>query len=615
MRMGIGWLGMAGVWVGSLAGVVAAQGTAAPKPFVVQNVRVFTGETDGAAVHGPESVLVEDGRIKEVGAHVAVPAGVEVVDGAGKTLLPGLIDAHAHVFSAGSLEQAEVFGVTTVLDMFTDWHTAQQLKADLLAGKLPYAASLYSAGTLATAPGGHGTEYGLKIPTLTTVAEAQAWVDARIAEGSDYIKIVIDDGSTYGFHTPTLTPETVKALVTAAHARGKLAVVHVGSLADAEEALNAGADGLMHLFVDREPAPGFGRLAAEHHAFVVPTLSVLSSIANVPAGKVLAEDARFRPYLDAESRGVLSGTFGISKPVDLGAATTAIHQLLAAHVPILAGTDAPNKGTAYGVSLLGELQLLVKASLTPAEALAGATGETARAFRLGDRGRIAPGMRADLLLVEGDPTTDISAVENTVAVWKGGVRDDRSDWAAQVAKAAAAAKASAAATPAAGGMVSTFDDGTMKSNFGAGWMPSTDKMFGGSSVVALAVVDGGAQGSKGALEIAGTISAGSPYPWAGAMFSPGAQPFAPVNLSATPVLEFWTKGDGKQHRVLCFTATGGRIPAQSVFMTSADWTEIRIPMENFNGSDGHDVESVIFDGGLIPGQFRFAVDQVRFVAK
>ena len=72
-----------------------------------------------------------------------------------------------------------------------------------------------------------------------------------------------------------------------------------------------------------------------------------------------------------------------------------------------AGTDAPNSGTAHGASLHGELQLLVEAGLTPTEALAAATSAPAAAFHLTDRGRIAPGLRADLVLVEGDPTADI----------------------------------------------------------------------------------------------------------------------------------------------------------------------------------------------------------------
>src|SRR5262249_1336943 len=158
-------------------------------------------------------------------------------------------------------------------------------------------ADILSAGTLVTVKGGHGTEYGSPIPTLTSAKEAQAFVDARIAEGSDYIKLVYDDGRTYGSSFPTLTPEMLRAAIAAAHARGKLALVHIGDLGGARTAIDAGADGLAHLFVDRDPDPELGAFIAAHKAFVVPTLTVLKSITGVAGAGPLAEDGRFNAFL------------------------------------------------------------------------------------------------------------------------------------------------------------------------------------------------------------------------------------------------------------------------------------------------------------------------------
>jgi imidazolonepropionase-like amidohydrolase len=92
---------------------------------------------------------------------------------------------------------------------------------------------------------------------------------------------------------------------------------------------------------------------------------------------------------------------------------------------VLAGTDAPAPGLAYGASLHKELEHLVDAGLTPTAALAAATSAIARAFRLNDRGRIRTGMRADLLLVDGDPSKQIRDTRNVVAIWKRGVRVQR----------------------------------------------------------------------------------------------------------------------------------------------------------------------------------------------
>jgi imidazolonepropionase-like amidohydrolase len=103
-----------------------------------------------------------------------------------------------------------------------------------------------------------------------------------------------------------------------------------------------------------------------------------------------------------------------------------IKQLVNAGVPILAGTDAPVQGTTYGATLHEELRLLVGAGLSPTQALTAATEASAKIFHLEDRGRIAAGLRADLVLVEGDPTKDITATENIVAIWKKGVPVDRS---------------------------------------------------------------------------------------------------------------------------------------------------------------------------------------------
>jgi imidazolonepropionase-like amidohydrolase len=98
-----------------------------------------------------------------------------------------------------------------------------------------------------------------------------------------------------------------------------------------------------------------------------------------------------------------------------------MRQLSKSHASLLTGTDAPAPGTSYGASIHGELALFVREGLTPVEALA-ATSAPARCFHLSDRGAIRPGLRADLVLVEGDPTKNILATRNIVAVWKRGIR-------------------------------------------------------------------------------------------------------------------------------------------------------------------------------------------------
>lgn len=388
---------------------------------MVRDARVF----DGDQLLPTASVLVRDGRIAAVGPGVAASAGTVEIDGAGKTLLPGLIDAHGHVRGSALREQL-VFGVTTVLDMATDADWAAAMRREQRAGQGLDRADLYSAGTLITAPHGHGTEYQ-DIPTISSPDQAQMVVDARIAEGSDYIKIVYDDGRTFGPPIPTIDRPTLKAVVDAAHARQRLALVHIGSVSGARDALESGADGLVHLSPDRAVDEDFVALALRRGAFIVPTLSLNESLCGIAGGASLVTDPRVAPFLSGFSTKNLGETFHLHPPhqLDFSSVLTSVARLHAAGVPILAGTDAPNLGTAHGASLHRELELLVRAGLSPIEALRAATSVPARALSLHDRGRIAVGLRADLVLVNGDPTRDILATRDIVAVWKLGRRVDR----------------------------------------------------------------------------------------------------------------------------------------------------------------------------------------------
>ena len=160
--------------------------------FAVVDVTVF----DGEEFRPHRDVWVEDGRVRAVGARLALPDGLPRVDGRGHTLLPGLIDAHTHTFGL-VLTDALRFGVTTVFDQFTSPSMLAQKRAareDLSRGN---EADLFSAGNVATAPGGHGTQFGVPVETLTSPGEAPAFVRERKEEGSDWIKIIWEDGGTF----------------------------------------------------------------------------------------------------------------------------------------------------------------------------------------------------------------------------------------------------------------------------------------------------------------------------------------------------------------------------------------------------------------------------------
>jgi len=583
------------------------------KPILIEHVRVF----DGTRVFENRSVLIEDGIIRSVAAGIPRPADVIVIDGTGKTLLPGLIDTHTHTIVETLLQQAPVFGVTTDLDMFTDPANAARIKKEQREGKLLDYADLRSAGYLATSPGGHGTEYGLPVPTLTRPEEALAWVDARIAEGSDYIKVVYDDSVEYGVGKakPTLTKDVLKALADAAHKRGKLMVTHIGSLQQALDAIDAGTDGLAHLFVGPSSSPDFGKIAAAHHVFVVPTLTVLNTICATNFDSELADDPRLKPYLLPSESTAMKARFELPAKPSCEGANEAVRQLKAANVPILAGTDAGNPGTTQGASMHGELELLVRAGLTPTEALHSATAAAAAAFHLDDRGQIVAGKRADLLLVDGDPTSDIRQTRNIVAVWKAGHPIDREAWKASAAKETEAQTQAKTKAPPAGsesGWISDFEqESAPQAKFGAGWMVSTDKMAGGKSEAKLEIVPGGPEGSKHALRVAGEVTAAFAYPWSGAMFSPGAAPMSPANLSARKAIQFWAKGDGQTYQVMVFSQRLGYRPATQNFVAGPEWKQFTLTFASFGDLDGSDIMAIVWCAGPKTGTFAFELDNVR----
>ena len=577
---------------------------------LVKDVRVF----DGKAVHERRSVLFEDGSIRNADYRGAAPKDARIVDGAGRTLLPGLIDSHVHAFRY--LDLPLLFGVTTQVDMFTGVQVMQDMRAAMAAGKNSGRADMFSAGTMATAKGGHGTQFGMTIPTIATPGEAQAFVDARIAEGSHFIKIVLENGHG-AQRMNSLDLPTVKALIEAAHRRGKLAVVHVSTLENARAALDAGADGLVHLFIgaaiEERDAAALAQLAAAKNAFVIPTFSVLESMAGVKPAELLADPA-LAGLLDKEQRLPLAASFSTSPEPKLLAAPRAVTAALRrAGVPVLAGTDAGNPGTQYGISMHHELAALVAAGMSPAEALAGATSLPAKAFRLGQRGRIANGYKADLLLVEGNPLADIGATRRIVEVWKDGesatpLRDRQR---AQVAQENAAPGVAPVRLPP-DGRISLFSQGKLVSPFGMGWGASYDSMMGGKSTAKLDVVPG--EGGQDAVAVSAKIVPGFPYPWAGLYFAPGEQRMQPANLAAAKELRFRVRGDGGRYAV-SMLSQGVTIPASVPFTAGAQWQEVVVPMASFAGVDPGLVTMIGFNAGPAPGDYRFEIADVRLLER
>ena len=389
--------------------------------FVIAGAKVF----DGEGPLGEIDVHVTGGVIRAVAG--SRPEGVEVVDGCGGTLLPGLIDAHTHA-SAEGLRQAVAFGVTTELDMASVPETMIPLRAQVAQSR--DMADVRSPSFALTHPDGHPHQLreGLNDPdwpTATTAGEAVTFVDGRIGEGADYLKVIAEDGHVLGVSVPSVAPEVLAATVQAGHARGKMVLAHAMTLAAAEQVTAAGVDGLTHVFFDTAHTVEIIERIAGSGMFVVPTLSVLASITDQSAGRDLACDARVQAKLPSVWLDNLSQTFHTMPGQNFAVALSTVAALHRAGVDVLAGTDAATlsvPGVANGASLHDELRLLMLAGFSPTEALRAATSLPADRFGLTDRGRIRAGLRADLVLVDGDACVNIGDTLSIRAVWRQGTR-------------------------------------------------------------------------------------------------------------------------------------------------------------------------------------------------
>ena len=388
---------------------------------------------DGVDAIGQQDVLVENGTIRLIAPQIEPPGHVPVVDGAGKTLLPGLIDAHVHTIPGGPADALR-FGVTTLFDLYSvsDPATVAARRAQRESLAYTAEADVWSAGFGATPPGGHPTqmlegEPGIPpVPTLGDDDDPAQFIAARKAEGSDYLKIIQDDGSR-GDSPASLSafsPSRFAEVMAAADASGMTVIVHAQQREDARAAVAGGADALAHALGDAPPDDALIAEMKRRNVAMIATLAVYDGIGGGGGVTRLMGDPSVTGLLSPVQQMLMSIPLP-PHPAELENAMETVRRLHRAGILLLAGSDAPNPTTGFGVSMQLELELLVKAGLSPVEALRAATSAPAAFYGAADRGRIANGLRADLVLVEGDPTRDIMDARRIAAVFKNGWPVDR----------------------------------------------------------------------------------------------------------------------------------------------------------------------------------------------
>ncbi|RTE86611.1 MULTISPECIES: amidohydrolase family protein [Gammaproteobacteria] len=384
--------------------------------FILGPVHIF----DGRDAIQEKFMEVRDGHIYAL--HESMPDSDLVhIDGQSRWVTPGLIDAHVHAWG-NALVQTLSRGVTTVVDMFGDPNFLMQHRAQREVSEYTHNADIFGAGLLVTAPDGHGTQYGISVPTMSSPDQAEQLVEQRIESGSDFIKIVYTrETSTYQ-HAPSISLEELTAVIEAAHANDMLAIVHIADHDSALDAVRAGADGLVHSFFDQVVSDELISLMQANGTFVIPTMIVYEGMLRDELNQeVLYSNDSLT--IERSARSTLQRSFGADNQFpahfynNLLETTGKMHE---AGIPILAGSDAPNPNTAHGWSLITEMLMLQKAGMPAAEVIRAATANTAQAFSLEHRGVIQPGVRADFVVLDSSPLTDLSVFLTPHEVWKNG---------------------------------------------------------------------------------------------------------------------------------------------------------------------------------------------------
>ncbi|KAI9710923.1 MAG: hypothetical protein M1820_002358 [Bogoriella megaspora] len=260
----------------------------------------------------------------------------------------------------------------------------------------------------------HGIELPPNENPLKTQEHGHQFVRDQIGDGADYIKILHESGTAFGMELPKLPTVVERAIVEEAHRSGLTVVAHAFTLEDTLEVLSLGIDGTAHTVFDKPPTSELIEAFQKNGAFCNPTLAVIGS--NTEEGRKTQEryahDPRVHELLVEGGRDRMCQCLAMTNANDgsLRNAIDTVKRLKEAGIDIVCGTDSTGlaPGTAYGLSLHQELELLVKeCGFPPIEALRATTSLPAKRFNFSDRGWIREGMRADLVLVEGDPTNDI----------------------------------------------------------------------------------------------------------------------------------------------------------------------------------------------------------------
>jgi imidazolonepropionase-like amidohydrolase len=383
-----------------------------------QSVKVFTGLTliDGTGRAPIENAIlaVQNGRIVAAGpaASFAMTPGVERIPLDGKFVIPGLINSHGHVNTPADLNTYAAYGVTTIFS---------------LGGEQP---PIFAAREQQSTPTLNRARVYVAGPVLSpaTPEEARAQVAGVADQKVDIVKIRVDDNLGT---TPKMPAAVYRAVIDEAHKRNLRVAAHLFYLADAKSLLDAKVDFIAHSVRDAEIDPAWISVLKASGVCYTPTLMREVSTFVYESTPDFFSDPVFQAHANKEwveslkqparQAAVRNSTTAARYKVALDVASRNLKRLSDAGVPIAMGTDTGPMGRFQGYFELMELELMVKAGLSPEKTLAAATRDAARCMKIDrDIGTVEAGKWADFVVLDANPLQDIKNVYKINSVWIAG---------------------------------------------------------------------------------------------------------------------------------------------------------------------------------------------------
>ena len=410
---------------------------------IFEGARLIVG--DGSAPVESSAFLVEHARFTRVGTkgRLRAPAGAQHVDLTGKTVIPALVDDHVHLgYRRGLSFTADNYtreNLLDTLDRFAYYGVVAVLEAGTGRGELPFLVRNEARSGTRYLTAGRGfamPNAGPGVPMrdaaygVTTEAEARRKVQELAAKKPDLVKIWVDDRNGT---VEKLKPNLYRAIIDEAHRHHLRVMAHIAGLEDAKDLLRAGIDGFGHVVRDRDiDEELIAMLRQRRHVFFVETL--WGERQAIYLGKpAWLDEPILRDTLSAEEIAQLAGSFSVTAsptPLQRESARRLLRNvatLNTAGVKLGLGTDTGGVtgGQYFGLASHVELELLVKAGLTPAQAIVAATRTAADILGLDQLGTVAAGKSADFLVLDTNPLDDIASTRRISAVYVRGTAVDR----------------------------------------------------------------------------------------------------------------------------------------------------------------------------------------------